>query len=81
MARAERNNCRAFDSLAPASSPLELPVYVARRWPVPFRETPILDRRPKDTPHHISALLIERASLLNNHKWRVGRKRSQRQTS
>lgn len=31
---------------------------------------------PKDAPHHISALLIERASLLNNHKRRRARKRS-----
>ena len=30
---------------------------------------------PKDTPHHINALLIERASLLNNHKRRKTRKR------
>jgi hypothetical protein len=31
---------------------------------------------PKDIPHHISALLIERASLLNNQKPRKPRKRS-----
>jgi hypothetical protein len=31
---------------------------------------------PKDRPHHISTLLIERASLSNNHRRRKGRKRS-----
>ena len=30
---------------------------------------------PKDIPHHISALLIERASLLNGQKRRKPRKR------
>src|SRR5258705_13829085 len=34
--------CRAFDSLAPPSSPFGLPVYVARRPPAPFCETPPL---------------------------------------
>jgi hypothetical protein len=34
-------NCRAFDSLAPLAYPLGLPVYVARRPPTPFCETPI----------------------------------------
>jgi hypothetical protein len=33
-------SCRAFDSLAPTSSPFGLPVYVARRPPAPFCETP-----------------------------------------
>jgi hypothetical protein len=33
--------CRAFDSLAPAPSASGLPVYVARRPPAPFCETPI----------------------------------------
>ena len=31
---------------------------------------------PKETPHHINALLIERASLLNGQKRRRARKRS-----
>ena len=31
---------------------------------------------PRDIPHHISALLIERVSLPNNHKRRKTRKRS-----
>ena len=30
----------------------------------------------KDIPHHINALLIEQASLLNNHKRRKARKRA-----
>ena len=33
----------AFDSLAPASSPFGLPVYVARVPAAPFCETPILN--------------------------------------
>src|SRR6266496_2093665 len=36
-----QTNSRAFDSLAPAHSPSGLPVYVARRPPAPFCETPI----------------------------------------
>ena len=31
---------------------------------------------PKETPHHINGLLIERASLLNGQKRRRARKRS-----
>src|SRR6266513_6490009 len=34
--------CRAFDSLAPATSPFGLPVHVARRPPAPFCETPVM---------------------------------------
>ena len=34
------SHCRAFDSFAPAHSAFGLPVYVARRPPAPFCETP-----------------------------------------
>ena len=47
-------NCRAFDSLAPASSPFGLPVYVARRPAAPFCETPIRWRLTQ-TPYNVIA--------------------------
>src|SRR6266576_2911097 len=41
--------CAAFDSLAPASSPFGLPVYVARVPAAPFCETPILNSAANPT--------------------------------
>ena len=42
----------AFDSLAPASSPFGLPVYVARVSAAPFCETPILNATADPTTDH-----------------------------
>jgi hypothetical protein len=40
------NNCRAFDSLAPARSPFGLPVHVAQLPLAPFCETPTQEHQP-----------------------------------
>src|SRR5262249_45450766 len=40
------------DSLAPASSPFGLPVYVVRLPPAPFCETPTRRRPPRRTPYN-----------------------------
>src|SRR4029077_5612751 len=53
-------DCRAFDSLAPARSPCGLPVYIARRPPAPFCETPtfwsdVRRRRPTASPFQYGA--------------------------
>jgi hypothetical protein len=50
------DNCRAIDSLAPASSPFGLPVYVVGRQSAPFRETPIRHRRRTKLTYNQSAV-------------------------
>src|SRR5437773_6323292 len=51
------NFCRAFDSLAPAHSAFGLPVYVARRPPAPFCETPSeKDWRLIQRPYRLSSI-------------------------
>src|SRR5689334_189524 len=68
--------CSAFDSLAPASSPSGLPVYVARLPPAPFYETQtpsasVWHRRPAKAESSHESEILRFAQNDNLCLWRV----------
>jgi hypothetical protein len=74
---------REFNRAVPFK-PYEIQMASGERYEVPHPDFVSISRRGsfivlidgKDRPHHLSAILIERASPLNGHARRKGRKHS-----